>query len=100
MIRGPGWRVVSRSRGTARCRSRRTAARHGEHGVDAHLVGAGSFHDFARAGAVHLNISDGEWGLMAGEFKKSLDKFEVPAAEQQELFDIVGKTKTDIVTRP
>ena len=37
---------------------------------------------------------------MAGEFKKSLDKFEVPAAEQQELFDIVGKTKTDIVTRP
>ena len=33
------------------------------------------------------------------EFKKSLDKFKVPAAEQKELFDIVGTTKTDIVVR-
>ncbi len=47
-----------------------------------------------------LNISEKEWGIMAGEFKKSLDKFKVPAAEQKELFDIVGKTKADIVTRP
>ena len=49
---------------------------------------------------VHLNISEKEWGVMAGEFKKSLDKFKVPAAEQKELFDIVGSTKTDIVTKP
>ena len=49
---------------------------------------------------VHLNISEAEWVVMAGEFKKSLDKFQVPAAEQQELFDIVGTTKGDIVTRP
>jgi hemoglobin len=49
---------------------------------------------------VLLNISDKEWGIMAGEFKKSLDKFKVPATEQKELFDIVGKTKADIVTRP
>ena len=48
----------------------------------------------------HLRISEKEWGVMAGEFKKSLDKFKVPAAEQQELFEIVGKTKADIVTRP
>ncbi|MBI5716603.1 MAG: group 1 truncated hemoglobin [Burkholderiales bacterium] len=48
----------------------------------------------------HLNISEKEWGVMAGEFKKSLDKFKVPAAEQKELFEIVGKTKADIVTRP
>ena len=48
----------------------------------------------------HLNISENEWQVMAGEFKKSLDKFNVPATEQQELFDIVGKTKADIVTRP
>lgn len=47
-----------------------------------------------------LNISEKEWGVMAAEFKKSLDKFKVPAAEQKELFDIVGKTKVDIVTRP
>jgi hemoglobin len=36
---------------------------------------------------------------MAGEFKKSLNKFKVPAAEQNELFEIVGKTRPDIVVR-
>ena len=49
---------------------------------------------------VDLNISEKEWGVMAGEFKKSLEKFKVPTAEQKELFDIVGKTKGDIVRRP
>jgi hemoglobin len=48
---------------------------------------------------VHLNITEEEWGVMAGEFQKSLDKFKVPAAEQKELFEIVGKTKSDIVMR-
>jgi hemoglobin len=47
----------------------------------------------------HLNISEKEWGVMAKEFKKSLDKFKVPADEQKELFDIVGTTKADIVVR-
>ncbi|WP_249931339.1 group 1 truncated hemoglobin [Ramlibacter sp. 2FC] len=47
----------------------------------------------------HLNISEKEWDVMAKEFKKSLDKFKVPADEQKELFDIVGKTKADIVVR-
>lgn len=51
------------------------------------------------ASHVHLNISEQEWGVMAREFKKSLDKFKVPAAEQKELFDIVGTTKADIVVR-
>lgn len=45
----------------------------------------------------HLNITEEEWTVMAGEFKASLDKFKVPEAEQQELFAIVGKTKPDIV---
>ena len=44
-----------------------------------------------------MNITEKEWGVMVGEFKKSLAKFKVPAKEQQELFDIVGKTKPDIV---
>ena len=48
---------------------------------------------------VHLNISEKEWDVMAKEFKRSLDKFKVPAAEQKELFDIVGTTKADIVVR-
>lgn len=47
----------------------------------------------------HLNISEAEWKVMASEFKKSLDKFKVPAAEQKELFEVVGKTKGDIVVR-
>ncbi len=47
----------------------------------------------------HLNISEKEWDVMAKEFQKSLNKFNVPAAEQKELFDMVGKTKADIVTR-
>jgi hemoglobin len=34
---------------------------------------------------------------MVKEFKRSLDKFKVPAREQKELFDIIGTTKTDIV---
>jgi hemoglobin len=45
----------------------------------------------------HLNISEKEWDIMAEEFKKSLNKFKVPADEQKELFEIVGKTKGDIV---
>jgi hemoglobin len=47
----------------------------------------------------HLNISEQEWNVMADEFKKSLDKFKVPEAEQKALFEIVGKTKGDIVAR-
>jgi hemoglobin len=47
----------------------------------------------------HLSISEKEWEIMAAEFKKSLTKFKVPAAEQKELFEIVGKTKADIVMR-
>lgn len=47
----------------------------------------------------HLNISETEWGVMAADFKKSLDKFKVPAAEQDALFEIVGSTKPDIVVR-
>lgn len=47
----------------------------------------------------HLNINEKEWDVMAKEFQKSLDKFKVPAAEQKELFDMVGKTKADIVVR-
>lgn len=52
-----------------------------------------------KASHAHLNIREKEWGVMAKEFRKSLNKFKVPAAEQQELFDIVGKTKPDIVVR-
>ncbi len=48
----------------------------------------------------HMNITEKEWGVMVSEFKKSLAKFKVPAKEQQELFEIVGTTKADIVVAP
>lgn len=48
---------------------------------------------------VRLHITENEWNVMAGEFQKSLSKFNVPAAEQKELFAIVGKTKGDIVQK-
>jgi hemoglobin len=46
----------------------------------------------------HLAITEGEWAEMAKVFKGILDKYKVPAKEQQELFTIVGTTKADIVT--
>jgi hemoglobin len=45
----------------------------------------------------HLNITESEWQVMLDEFKKSLDKFGVPEAEQKELFAIIESTKADIV---
>jgi hemoglobin len=46
---------------------------------------------------VHLNISEKEWQGMLSDFRKALDKFDVPALEQGELVTIVNSTKTDIV---
>ena len=44
-----------------------------------------------------LNISEKDWEAMVGDFKKTLDEFKVPAAEQEELIGIVATTKPDIV---
>jgi hemoglobin len=45
----------------------------------------------------HLNITEKEWEAMVADFRKTLDAFKVPAAEQAELIGIVGGTKPDIV---
>ncbi len=45
----------------------------------------------------HLDITEEEWQVFLKDFQDSLDKFEVPAAEQKELFAIVESTKGDIV---
>jgi hemoglobin len=45
----------------------------------------------------HLNITEKEWAAMVADFKKSLDKYNVPEKEQKELFAIVESTKGDIV---
>ena len=44
-----------------------------------------------------LNISQAEWDAMVVDFKATLNKFNVPQPEQQELITIVGTTKNDIV---
>ncbi|MBI5017155.1 MAG: group 1 truncated hemoglobin [Deltaproteobacteria bacterium] len=45
----------------------------------------------------HLNITEREWDRMVTLFKEVLAKHKVPAKETQELLDIVGSTKADIV---
>lgn len=46
----------------------------------------------------HLNITASEWDRMLVIFKEVLAKHEVPARETQELLDIVGSTRADIVS--
>ena len=45
----------------------------------------------------HLKITAEEWEAFLDDLRKTLDKFQVPAAEQGELFAIVASTKGDIV---
>lgn len=45
----------------------------------------------------HLKITAGEWDAFMEDFRTTLDKFQVPAAEQGELFAIVESTYADIV---
>lgn len=47
----------------------------------------------------HLNITEQEWDRMVTLFKEVLAKHKVPAKETQELLEIIGSTKTDIVSR-
>lgn len=46
----------------------------------------------------HLNITEREWDRMLTLFKEVLTKHKVPQKETQELLDIVGSTKMDIVS--
>ena len=45
----------------------------------------------------HLNITPKEWEAFMDDFQETLNKFEVPAAEQAELKAIVQSTYGDIV---
>ncbi len=46
----------------------------------------------------HLNITEQEWQAMMADFQATLDHFEVPSQEQEELIAIMESTKADIVT--
>jgi hemoglobin len=45
----------------------------------------------------HLKITASEWEAFLDDLRQTLAKFQVPAAEQAELFAIVASTKGDIV---
>jgi len=45
----------------------------------------------------HLAITEQEWQAFMDDLKQTLDKFNVPSAEQAELVAIVNSTKQDIV---
>lgn len=45
----------------------------------------------------HLRIAAAEWEAFLDDFQQTLDKFEVPRAEQEELKAIVDSTRGDIV---
>ena len=45
----------------------------------------------------HLRITEREWQAMLDDFRSTLEKFSVPAAQQEELVAIVNGTKADIV---
>ncbi|MDX2197407.1 MAG: group 1 truncated hemoglobin [Phycisphaerae bacterium] len=47
-----------------------------------------------------MNISDAEFDAAGADLKATLDKFKVPAAEQDELMKIIVGTRGDIVERP
>lgn len=44
-----------------------------------------------------MKITKEEFGAIAGDLKATLDKFKVPAKEQEELMKIVGSTAGDII---
>lgn len=48
----------------------------------------------------HLMITDQEWLAFMDDFQQSLDHFEVPQPEQEELTAIVESTKEAIVVEP
>ncbi len=46
-----------------------------------------------------LGITAAEWDKAVAHFAATLDQFKVPAKERQELLDVVGKLKADIVEK-
>jgi hemoglobin len=45
-------------------------------------------------------VTEEEWQAFMEDFQQTLDKFDVPGTEQQELKAIVESTKESIVVRP
>jgi hemoglobin len=48
----------------------------------------------------HLDITEGEWQSFLDDLHQTFERFQIPAAERQELLAIVESTKSDIVVAP
>ncbi len=48
----------------------------------------------------HLDITEGEWQAFMDDLHQTFEKFQLPAAERDELIAIVNSTKADIVLPP
>lgn len=46
----------------------------------------------------HLDITESEWDRMVEIFKDVLDRHDVPEPEQQDLLELLGTTKEDVVS--
>jgi hypothetical protein len=45
----------------------------------------------------HLKITGGEWEAFLDDLRQTLEKFAVPAGEQEEINAIIADTRADIV---
>lgn len=45
----------------------------------------------------HLQITEAEWDYFVDDFRKTLDKYEVPQQEQQELLVLLQHSKAEVV---
>ena len=45
----------------------------------------------------HLNVNEAEWNYFIDDFRQTLDKYEIPSAEQQELVDLFERSRTEVV---
>jgi hemoglobin len=53
----------------------------------------------AKTAHAGLNITQGDFNVVAGHLKAALEKFKVPERETKEVFAIIGKLQPDIVQR-
>jgi hemoglobin len=52
-----------------------------------------------KAAHTGMKLSDAEFGALAEDTAKTLDKFKVPAAEKGEVMNLLGSLKGDVVNR-
>lgn len=45
----------------------------------------------------HLNVNEAEWNSFIDDFRQSLDKYEIPSAEQQELVELFERSRTEVI---